>query len=533
MQEQVRIACQPGPQLRAAQSPANVLVYGGGAGGGKSFFQSWRACKFHNVRGYDACLFRRTSTMLTGSGSLFDECRRFYPDLGAEFTTRPLEFTWPHPSRVEFRHLQHEADVEGHKSKQYAMIGFDEATDFTGRQFTFMLSRLRTTCGVPTQFVLTCNPDPDSYLRTWVDWYIAPDGFPYPDRSGKLRYFIRLKDEIVWGDSRSELARYVDDPREVMSLTFIAALVQDNKVLMEADPTYLAKLKALPWVEQQRFLMGNWNAKESAGDYFQQLWFRQWGATALERALQGQDGPHSEIVYSVRWWDFAGTPVKGDLVPGVDRPSDFKAAEPGQKDPDWSAGVRLDVTKDGRVIVGDVRFYRDSPGAIEAAVVRHAMEDGPRCRVGLWQDPGQAAIGQMERLKARLQPHAQVVVTVASKNKQEYAREPSRAAYRGQLYYRGGAWNARFFNQLQQFPTKGEHDDAVDSLSGAWNHIHEMGLTGIYAYESADRPRRLIEPGTGLLDMRPRSTAQTAKRLQLDLQRRGVRTTNRFGYRVL
>jgi predicted phage terminase large subunit-like protein len=460
------------PQERAAKSRAQILVYGGGAGGGKSWFQSYQAAKYHKTKGYSAALFRRTFTMLQGSGSLWDECLGFYPALGASYTTKPLEFKWPAPARVEFRHLQHEASAQEHKSKQYAFIGFDEATDFTGAQFTFMVSRLRTTCGVPTQMVLTTNPDPDSYLRTWVDWWISSDGTPDHTRSGKLRYWCRDKDEVIWADSREALAKYVDDVNtDVMSMTFIPATVYDNKILLEKDPTYLGKLKSLPKVERDRFLGGNWDVKESAGDLFQRSWFQPWGFTELERVLMGQDGPGAHVVQSVRWWDFAATPVKGDLVPGIERPGDFKAREPTTADGDWSVGVRLDRTADGRVIIGDVQMWRDTPGAIEAAVERAAMLDGPRTTVGGWDDGGQAGASQSERLAARLSKHALVVCEPSSKSKLEYAREPSRSAYRGELHFVQGKWNSPFFNQLEQFPSKDEHDDAVDALSGAWHYL--------------------------------------------------------------
>lgn len=483
-----RIRPQPGPQTKAAKSKAKVLVYGGGAGGGKSWYQAYRAAMYHNVSGYDACLFRRTSTMLTGSGSLWDECMRFYPDLGASFTTRPMEFRWPVGSRVEFRHMQHEATAQEHKSKQYAYLGFDEATDFSGSQFLFMNSRLRTMSRVPKQFVLTTNPDPDSFLRTWVDWWIGSDGFPDPRRDGIVRYWVRVKDEVVWSDTSDTLLKYVDGEHEVNSFTFIKATVYDNKILLEHDKDYLGNLKALPTVEQARFLGGNWDVKEAAGDLFQFPWFRLWGSTDLERALMSQDGAGAKVVQSIRWWDFAATPVKGDLVPGIERPADFKARDPSSSDPDWTVGVRLDRTADGRIIVGDVRYCRDTGGAVEAFVERLAQEDGPTTTVGWWQDPGQAAMAQSERLAQRLRKHANVITEQAAKSKMEYAREPSRAAYRGELFYRVAKWNAFFFNQLQQFPTKGAHDDSVDAFSGAW---HYLATHAVVTFDPAEYARML------------------------------------------
>lgn len=487
-----QIKPQDGPQTMAAKSGAQILVYGGGAGGGKSFFQAYRAFKYHKVKSYNAALFRRTFTQLQGSGSLWDECMGIYPLFGGQSTTRPLEFTWPSPSRVEFRHLQHDATVFDHKSKQYAYLGFDEATDFTGHQFTFMLSRLRTVSGVPKQFVLTTNPDPDSYLRTWIDWWISNDGTPDPAKSGKLRFWARMKDEIVWKGRREDFLEYNDFQGEdkegrrkvdflVHSMTFIPATVYDNKILLEKDPSYEGNLKNLPTVERERYLGGNWDVKESAGDMFQRTWFRIWGSTDLERTLMNQDGPTSHVVQSVRWWDFAATPVQGDLVPGVERPADFKARDPNTSNPDWTVGVRLDRCADGRIIVADVKFARDTPGAIEALVERTAMEDGPRTVCGWWEDPGQASKGQSERLQARVSKHTLCAVEHQGQSKMVYAREPSRAAYRGEMFYRAGKWNMQFFNQLEQFPaaSKDIHDDAPDALSGAW---HYFASNAPYAY---------------------------------------------------
>ncbi len=517
---------QPGPQTTAAKSKADIIVYGGGAGGGKSFFQAYRACKYHRIKGYNAALFRRTFTMLQGSGSLWDECMSFYPQLGASSTTRPLEFTWPFPSRVEFRHLQHEQSAEEHKSKQYAYLGFDEATDFTGRQFIFMLSRLRTVAKVKKQFVLTTNPDPDSYLRTWVDWWIGSDGFPDPRRDGVVRYFVRVKDDIVWASTPDDLLKYVDGPHEVKSFTFIKATVYDNKILLTNDKTYLGNLKALPAVEQARFLGGNWDIKESAGDLFQQAWFRRWYDTELERTLMGQDGNGSKVVSSIRWWDFAATPVKDCLVPGIERPADFKARDPNSDDPDWSYGVRLDRTADGRIIIGDAVAYRDTPGAIEAAVERHAQEDGRSCTVGWWQDVGQSAQYQSEKLAARLSKHAHVVCEPASKSKLEYAREPSRAAYRGELMYRLGKWNSHFFNQLQQFPSKDAHDDAVDALSGGWHYLQ----TNAPLLFGPDELRRLRAAGLSHASVSDGFFHPPTRESDIRDKNRGQ---NRFGRRVL
>lgn len=486
----MEIRPQPGPQLEAARCNADIMVVGGSAGVGKSWLQAYLAARYHRTPGWAAIMFRRTQPMLIGGGSLHSETEKLYPLLNAVGRQRPLEWVWPDvPSIVELRHLQHEKSAGEHKSKAYTYIGLDEASDFTGPQFNLLSSRLRTLSGVKTQMVLTTNPDPDCYLREWLDWWIAEDGYPDPTRAGKLRFYVRVKDEIVWADTREELLKYVGGNRHaVMSFTFIPGTIRDNKVLMDADPGYLAKLMNLPDVERERFLGGNWNIRETAGSYFQQNLFKLWGGTEDERGLLGQTGSPAKVVQSVRAWDFASTPVQGDLVPGIPRPADFKARDKAMHDPDWTCSVRLDRVANGRVIVADVTFHRDTPGAIEELVERTAQFDGPNTVVALRTDPGQAGVSQTERLRDRIIRHTRVEILEQTKAKEMYAREPSRACYRGEIYYKKADWNLKFFGHLEAFPEKGRHDDAVDAFSGAYLYLQNNGIP-YTDYESADRPR--------------------------------------------
>ena len=476
---------QPGPQTMAARSKARLVVYGGAAGGGKSWLQAFMAARHVDTPGYNAILFRRTFPMLEGGGSLLQEMETFYPDLGGTFNRNRFEWKFPSNALIELKHLQHEKDAKAHKSKQYTRVGMDEASDFEGSQIFFMNSRLRTTTGLPKQLLLSTNPDPDCALRSLIDWWIGQDGYPIPERAGIVRFWVRIKDEIVWADDPDKLLKYVDnDPHSVMSMTFIPSKVTDNRILMEKDPGYMANLKSLSAVERDRFLGGNWNIKESAGDYFQKANFKLWGATDLQRALMSQDGRAAEIVQSVRCWDLASTPVLGNLVPNLIRPSDFKARDPATEDPDWTCSVKLDRTRNGRIIISDVTFHRDSPGAVQALQERCAVEDGPRTNIVIFADPGQAGEDQAERVARTLRKHAPVHVTDTLK-KEWHARDASRAAFRGELYYLEAGWNNRFFNQLESFPHPKMKDDAVIALSGAYRYLteHPMALGPI---ESVD-----------------------------------------------
>ena len=85
-------------------------------------------------------------------------------------------------------------------------------------------------------------------LAPWVD----EDYRGEPAKSGEIRWIKRVKGEIQWSKTRTEHAK---------SLTFIRASVYDNKILLEADPGYVGTLMALPEIEKQRLLHGNWRVR--------------------------------------------------------------------------------------------------------------------------------------------------------------------------------------------------------------------------------------------------------------------------------
>ena len=79
---------------------------------------------------------------------------------------------------------------------------------------------------------------------------------------------VVLNDIIYWGDTPEELAKkYEVNVEDCKSVTFIASRLEDNKILMESDPGYLANLKAMTEVDTERLLRGNWKIKAAAGSF--------------------------------------------------------------------------------------------------------------------------------------------------------------------------------------------------------------------------------------------------------------------------
>jgi Terminase-like family. len=152
----------------------------------------------------------------------------------------------------------------------------DESTQFSEENVLVILSRLRTQAKMKPSLWLTCNPSPTSFIRRWIDWWIIPQGEenagrPDPERDGKIRWFIRDSNEMIWADTREELlekygnrdlnGNLIPDESEhqhcrPLSLQFISATIFDNPPLLRANPGYLANLQGLKRVKRERDLYG-------------------------------------------------------------------------------------------------------------------------------------------------------------------------------------------------------------------------------------------------------------------------------------
>lgn len=312
---------QPGPQTAFLASSADIAIYGGAAGGGKSYGLLLEALRHKDVKGFGGVIFRRTSPQLIGAGSLWEEANLLFRPQGAKMREMPnLSATFPSGALIQFQHLQHAKDVHDHQGKQYAFIGFDELTHFEKSQFWYLVSRMRSTCGVRPYMRCTTNPDPDSFVRELIDWWIGEDGYAIPERSGVVRWFVRDGDTLIWSDDPEDF-----DPDARLSLTFISASLADNPALTDKDPSYRAKLMTLPEVERERLLRANWDIRPEAGKYIKRPFFdKRWQGGlpqlniyiasdyAVTELQEGNDPDHTEHgvfglsptddLYVLDWW---------------------------------------------------------------------------------------------------------------------------------------------------------------------------------------------------------------------------------------
>ena len=326
------------------------------------------------------------------------------------------------------------------------MIGFDEITHFTASQFWYMLSRNRSTCGVRPYIRGTTNPDADSWVAKFIQWYWDPEtGYAIPERSGKIRYFTRMGDDIIWGDNPDDVVKQSPDiiPEQVKSFTFIASKLSDNKILMEKDPGYLGALRAQGTVERERLENGNWLIRPSAGLYFKR------SQVQVVNAI-----PHN-VVEWVRSWDLAAT------VPSTANP-----------DPDATAGVLMGRLDNGMFIVADVQRAQVTANEVRNLTRNIATIDRAKhkyVRITVPQDPGQAGKDQAASYIKHLAGFN--VATIRPSGNKVTRAEPFSAQWQaGNVLVLAGPWNEKYFSELEAFP-ESVHDDMVDASSDAFNTL--------------------------------------------------------------
>lgn len=448
-----RIAPQPGPQTSFLESDADIVIYGGAAGGGKTYALLLEALRNVDVPGFGAVIFRRNANQILAQGGLWDTSREIYSGMAQMRLTPTPRWLFPSGARISFSCLEDEAAVLKWQGSQIALICFDELTHFSRAQFFYMLSRNRSTCGVRPYVRATCNPDSDSWVAEFISWWISPvTGYPLPERSGVKRYMARTGDRLRWADTPDGLAAQLSGTEwadiQPKSVTFIASTLADNRILMRQDPGYLANLMALPTVERERLLSGNWKIKRASGAYF---------SRARVNVLPE---PPDDVARCVRAWDLAA----GEERAGGD------AA--------YTAGVLLGKRRGGRYVVLDVINRRMSASDVRACVLATAAADRARyrnVRVRLNQDPGQAGKDQAEQYLKLLGGYA---VSIVRETGSKTARaEPLSAQWqglagsaRGNVDVVAADWNADYFAQLESFPDS-RYKDMVDASATALNEL--------------------------------------------------------------
>lgn len=228
----------PNPQRLAMESLAQVVGYGGQAGGGKSDLLLGVAATRHQR----SLILRRLGPNLDG---LIDRSRQLYGEL---LTYNEVSKTWRGPGRIiRFRSVQYDKDRENFRGSPYDFYGVDEATEFTEAQIRFITSWNRSADSAQRcRIILTFNP-PATEDGEWIIRFFAPwlnPEHPRPARPGELRYFATVDGAEREVDSAESFA-HSGETITPQSRTFIRARLADNPYLRD-NAAYVAALDALP-----------------------------------------------------------------------------------------------------------------------------------------------------------------------------------------------------------------------------------------------------------------------------------------------
>lgn len=223
-----------GPQEDFLAAGETDVLYGGAAGGGKSYAMIIDPLRFAHRNAHRALIIRRSMPELR---ELIDKSRELYPKAFPGCKYREVEKLWTFPSgaKVEFGFLERDSDVYRYQGQAYSWIGFDEITHLaTEFAWNYLASRLRTT-DPEIEVYMRCTANPGGAGAHWVKKrYIQPA----PPNEG-----------FMGADG--------------ISRKFIPARLDDNPYLSK-DGRYEQMLKSLPPTQRKQLLNGDWDVSEGA-----------------------------------------------------------------------------------------------------------------------------------------------------------------------------------------------------------------------------------------------------------------------------
>ncbi len=296
----------PGPQTDAYRSKADLLYYGGAAGGGKSQLLIGLAANEHRV----SRLFRRQFKDIDGEGGLAPAMGDIVGSMRGYNSQKhvwklPKDMTGGVDRAIEFAAFETAKDAEAYQGRAADFYGFDEAVQFQEEIVEFIMGWNRTAIpGQRCRVVLASNPPltPEGlwifdWFAPWLDPEYADPLRKGPAKPGELRWFAKVNGITV--EVESDWVGYIEDSqgRQVevrpKSRTFIPAALSDNPDLM--DSGYASQLASLPAHLQDALLRGKFATTLTDAD--RQIIPTEWVLKAQERWMlrQNETVPGSSI----------------------------------------------------------------------------------------------------------------------------------------------------------------------------------------------------------------------------------------------
>jgi hypothetical protein len=215
------------PQIAFLALDEREAFYGGAAGGGKSDALLMAALQYVDIPGYAALILRRTFAELDQPDAIMARSREWLASTDARWNEQKKRWTFPSGATLTFGYCKAEKDIYQYQGAAYHFVGWDELTQFSEMQYTYLFSRQRRPAegdagDVPLRMRSASNPG--GIGHAWV----------------KKRFITQRKPGTV----------------------FIPAKLDDNPSLDRE--TYIEGLNELPEVTRRQLLDGDWGAFEGA-----------------------------------------------------------------------------------------------------------------------------------------------------------------------------------------------------------------------------------------------------------------------------
>jgi hypothetical protein len=243
----------PGPQTNFLAAPEREVLYGGAAGGGKTYSLIVDPLRYCNNPNMNALILRRTNDELR---EIIHKSQEMYPQAfpGAKWMEKKSQWTFPSGARIWMTYLEQEKDVLRYQGQAFTYIGFDELTQYpTPYAWDYLRSRLRTADpSLPVYMRGTTNPGGPGH--GWVKKMFidpAPAGKPF------------WATDITTGETLKYPKQHAKSEQPLFKRRFIPAKLIDNPFLYEQGD-YEAMLLSLPETQRRQLLEGSWDVAEGA-----------------------------------------------------------------------------------------------------------------------------------------------------------------------------------------------------------------------------------------------------------------------------
>lgn len=487
-----RELCEPKSQKHYdfIWSDADITVFGGAAGSGKTWQGLCRFLRFINEPLYIGYVIRKTQASLK-EGAFATAIRLFTAwEKKIKVNRVHMTITFPSGAKIIFKGLDGQASIEYFQGQEISGALVDEATHIPYEEVSWLMTRLRTNAKVKPTVWFTCNPDPDHFIAEWVDPYLYPKktyktvngklidvgGRVDPDKNCKKRWYYVIEGHWYWADSREELVEkykhLIADPNQIpMSFRFIGATCDDNPILLRDQPNYKSNLLNKTKVEAERLVYGNWYIREEGAGYWKHEWCK------IIRTFPHPDDPQDKVDKRVRCWDLA-----------------YVEPHEANPDPDYTASVLMARTKHGYFLVEHVLRARKRVGELYNFIAKVAKDDYSVYGIITQYIPEDPAAGKLTYAFAKdyLRQRGIFVNKVTGtkqNNKLERFKNFAAASENGSVYILDTShmaghkvegctddanWNEYYFNELEVFDgTKNtRHDDMVDATSDCFNVLY-------------------------------------------------------------